>query len=98
MSIEATIYRGYDNAIELSLTLSGIAIDHSAITRVVLTIGAVSLDSQTTTYFDFTHPDRLVMLLGMAGLAAGRHAATLIIYDSAHPNGLVWSDFVLIVK
>ncbi|MEF3074124.1 hypothetical protein V2P20_03710 [Methylobacter sp. Wu1] len=97
--LEETVYLGHDNTIELVLSVDGQAINRTLITRLQLAMGATVLDSDTApALFDLTRADRLVMELGGAGLAAGRHAAALIIYDAGDPNGLVWGDLVLVVK
>jgi hypothetical protein len=97
--IEETVYINRDNTIELVLSVDGQPINHSCISRVQLLMGASALDSEVlSTLFDLTHSDRLILELGGAGLAAGRHAAQLIIYDSGDPNGLVWGNLVLDVK
>lgn len=98
--IEEVVHNGRDNAVELALSVDGVTIDHTSITRALLVVGTVTLDSQASpALFDFTQADRLVLTLGAAGLTVGRHSARLITYDTAHPNGLEWeSAIVLLVK
>lgn len=99
MRNEETVYTGRNNTIELALTVNGTGIVHNALTRVQVTVGATVLDSATApALFDFTQADRLILKFGSAGLAAGRHTATLVVYDATHALGLVWDTFVIVVK
>jgi hypothetical protein len=97
-AIEEVVYPGYDNASELVLSVDKQPIVHTDITRVQIQLsGGAVLDSDTSpALLDLSHADRLVLRLGQAGLAAGRHRGRLVTYDAAHPNGLVWEpDIVL---
>jgi hypothetical protein len=97
--INETVYIGRDNTIELALTIDGNVINHTLITRVQLIMGGTVLDSDVSpAFFNFANPDRLIMRLGGAGFAAGRHSATLIIYDAGSPNGIVWGNLALNFK
>lgn len=87
------IWLGRDNAIELQLQDAGKAIDHTAITRVVVDIGASVLDSSTNpAWFDLSKADRLVFKFGQSSVAPGQYRVRIIIYDPSHPNGLIWGD------
>lgn len=96
--LQEIIYQNRDNTIELALQNNGITIDHALLMRVQLDLQSVVLDSNThPEYFDFTHTDRLIMKFGGSGLAAGGYSARLIIYDTDHPNGLVWGSVFKVV-
>lgn len=102
---EQTVYIGRDNTIEMALLKDGASIDCTLLTRcMVLAEDKVlntvtTLDSQThPEWFDRSNKDKLIMKFGQAGLAAGRYAATLIVYDAGRTNGIVWEDFVMLVK
>ena len=97
MPLDERVYTGRDNTIELALSVDDVTIDHTAITRVQLIVGSTTLDSQTSSVFDFTAQDRLVLGLGAAGLPDGVWSAQLVIYDLDHPNGRVWDTLKLIV-
>lgn len=91
--ITEIVHDGRDNTVDLQLTEDGTAIDHSAITRVVIAFDTAlsDLDSaQTPALFDFTDPAKLTLKLGSASLPEGRHRATLVIYDPQNTNGIVW--------
>ena len=73
--------------------------DHTIITRAVLELGKdgtllaadpyQTIDSGTDpTYFDFTDSSKLILLLGAAGVAKGRHTTSLTIYLPAYTGGL----------
>lgn len=95
MLLRENVYNGRDNTVELALMVDRIPIDHTTITRAVLTAGATVVDSASSpALFDFTHPDRLVMKLGSAGLAAGKHSFRLVVYDAQHPNGWAWEPTI----
>jgi len=92
-NVEATVYNGAGNAIDLQLTEDGVALpDHSLLTRAVLELdGFESLDSDVNPeYFDLTQTDKLSILLGSAGIREGRYWATLTVYSLEQPDGLVW--------
>lgn len=104
MNTEQTVYNGRDNTIELALLKDGVAIDCTALTRCMVMTEASdgtirTLDSQSDPeWFDCSHADKVVMRFGHAALTAGRYKATLIVYDTSRPNGIVWQDFVMVVR
>jgi len=96
-NVEATVYNGAGNAIDLQLTEDGVVLpDHSLLTRAVLDLdGAESIDSDTDpAYFDLTQTDKISLLLGNAGLLEGRYWATLTVYSADHPGGLAWQPAI----
>jgi len=81
---------------------------HPAITRCKLYVNAIVGDSSDSlqiidsqdhpTWFDFTVPYSLVMLLGLATLKAGRHVTQIHIWESGSPAGVLWGEIMLVVK
>jgi hypothetical protein len=96
---EEIVYLLRDNTIALSLSTDNVAIAHNSITRCQVTVGATLIDSNVSpTWFDLTQTDRLVLKFGASGLTAGRYTATLMIFDATHTLGLVWGQFVILVR
>lgn len=93
--ITATIYNGRDNTLKLQLTSDDVAINHAALTRVQLKIGAVLLDSTVTPGLFIIASDSVEIKLGQAGLADGWHSGMLIAFDSQHTNGLVFGQYLI---
>jgi len=102
MTIEY-IHLTNDNAISLILKEDGSAVDLASTTRVTLELDSV-IDSDAAGFgagleFDVTTGSGiLVIRLGQETIVAGNYQAELIIYDSAHPNGLVWCNVPIIVQ
>lgn len=96
------VYTGRDNDEDHVLLSNGAVHDTTPITRWILTVGAVTLDTNTSTDwitwpFNLTYQGAAVkgvrLKLGSKGLAAGAHAdCRLVVYDAQHPLGIVWSD------
>lgn len=98
MLLEEQVYPGLDNSIEFSLSLNNTAIVHTNITRVLLRLRGVELDSDLSPeYFNFTQADRLILVLGEANLKRGRHLTELVVYIPSAPDGLSWGQFFLTV-
>lgn len=96
-SVEQTVYTGKDNSVDLQLTEDGVAIpDHSVITGMTLSIEGVADITHTDhpTYFDFTYADRVILMLGQAGIPAGIHWMQMTVITQAAPNGIVWQPKV----
>ena len=101
-TVSYDVFTGADNQIRLSLTEDGTPmVDHTVITRMVLSIGPgdtllsaaphTEIDSSVDAgYFDLTQAAYVALILGAAGLAAGRHIARMTIYTSTYPNGAAW--------
>lgn len=101
MSVEVTVYNGKQNDIKLILSYNGIPlVDHTAVTRVVLkvhTATPVVVDSSTSpSSFDLTGTDSIALKVGGASIPAGRHKATLTIYDATHTSGRAWPPELLL--
>ena len=94
------VYEGYGNTIGLRLQVDGVTLtDHTTISRAILEIGKgdnllspapyMTIDSDTDpSYFDFTDAQKLILVLGAAGIAKGRHNTSLTIYVPTYPDGL----------
>lgn len=99
MQIEEIVYNGRSNTIELSLTSDGVVIAHNTLSRCQVYVGATLIDSNVSpAWFDLTKTDRIILKFGASGLTAGRHTATLVIFDAMNPLGLVWGDLIITVK
>jgi len=92
-------YNNHNNTIEWQLTLDKTVIDHTVITRVVLSMardGAkpVVTDSdiaEDAPVFDFSNADRLIIKPDKKTLPEGDYKADLIIYDAANSKGILWT-------
>jgi len=99
--IVESVYKGNDNSIDLLLTEDGAAFRLQYMTRVVLTVGSVVIDSQTNpTFFNWTHDPEVVgklsLFLGESSLPLGEYQiATLRIYGPGYPDGKFWDKFKL---
>lgn len=99
---EEIVYLSNANTIERVLTRNDRALtaaEYGAITRCQVLVGATLLDSAVSpTLFDLTQTDRIVLKFGSAALQTGKRLATLVVFDDAHPAGLVWDQFSLTVR
>jgi len=96
------VYLGRDNTIDWQLQADSVAVDLASVTRMVLQIGDVTIDSDTDGmgegnpfYWTGGVPTEgvanLFLTLGGAELASGIQDAKLIVYDPDHAAGLVWT-------
>jgi len=92
------VYSGRDNTVDLYLTEDGINIpDYTPIARVVMTVGAIVIDSDVDgSVFDWSG-DRLISRLGFSNIPAGAYRAKLETYDAGNPNGIVWTEDLKII-
>ena len=104
--IREAIYLGRTNTIDWQLQSEKVAVDLLSVTRMVVTLSGVELDSATLggngvgNAFHWTGniPDEgvanLFLKLGIAAAAAnvppGRSSMRLTVYDPDNPEGLVW--------
>lgn len=100
------VYAGKDNAEDLALFVDGAPVPVAEFDRVVLTVGAVVVDSaaaptaivwpQAATWQGVAI-EAIRFRLGAQGLAPGTHGdCRLVVYDAAHPAGLVWTDGLVV--
>jgi len=99
MYLKETIFLGYDNPIDLRLTVAGQPIDHTTITRAKLVLDATHIIDSVghAALFTFTDPTKLTMRLGTLGagvIPVGSYTANVIIYTAAQPNGVVWEPSI----
>jgi hypothetical protein len=98
-----TVYLGRDNTEDLVLFADGVPQDLPGVTRVVLTIGDIEVDSTVAPAGTITWPQALTwqdapvegirFKLGAEDLMPGIYSgARLVLYGAAAPAGLVWSD------
>lgn len=96
------VYQNRDNEEDIVLLAGGAVYDSTPVTRWILTVGAVTLDTAVSSDwiswpFDCSYQGAAVkgarLMLGSKGLAAGVHAGCrLVVYDGSGANGVVWSD------
>jgi len=96
------IHTGHDNTIDRRLKADGVVVNLSAVTKMTLTIGALTISSLTTpSSFDWSshaasgivHFKNLGNVTGMAALAGKSYSAKLVVFDASHTTGLVW-DYI----
>lgn len=95
---EELFYIGRDNTIDLLLMIDRvIQADLSNITRMILKLGAISIDSDLiadaldwTSAHDDVGNDKLVISLAGIVTTELEGFVTLIVFDAANPNGIVW--------
>jgi hypothetical protein len=96
MRLEFKIYADRANAVELTLTDANRSINHLALTRAALYVGATLFDSQAVPdMFDLTAADHVSIKLGDAdpALAEGLYTCRLIVFDSGdYAKGYVWPE------
>jgi len=102
--ITEIFYIGHDNTIDLLLKADGTAQDLSSVTKMVLEIGDTTIDSSVETgVFTWTGTGTtgkvIIDLNEYSGsIDADTYNARLIVYDPTHTDGIVWGEFVLVVK
>lgn len=94
------VYNGHDNPVALQLTRRGSLVPLDGVTRITVTVGETTIDSDTEpTAILWAQPGYAVaevrLFFGMLGLPVGQHGAWLVVYDAGHANGTVWAAFVL---
>lgn len=91
------VFSDRDNESRLELRRDDVPlVDHSVISRIVLTFGTVAVDSDVTpAIFDLSSAGYIGVKLGGQGLRVGRHYANVTTYDGSHPNGEAWGKPIL---
>ena len=91
-----TIFSGRNNSFTLEYTLDGELYDFTDTTKVEFVLNGKAVNSTTRpTWFDFSTAvdGRIIFKLGAAGyLAADNGEATVIVYDTANPEGAVFAS------
>jgi len=99
--ITEVCYIGHDNTIDLLLKADGAAVDLSSVTRMTLEVDSTTIDSETSPDafdWDTGTTGKVILALGDEELTAGRHTATLVVYDPTNADGIVWGKFILAVN
>lgn len=98
-TVKEVAYLARNNAIDLKLFEDGQAVDLGGLTKVILKLGAVELDSDSVSgAFDWVTRGAegiLSIFLGCPDnptIEAGTYYCTLIIFDSINPCGVVWTE------
>lgn len=90
------IYLGHDNTISMVLTEEGEAQSLTAVTKMTLTVGAVTVSSLNGTSDPIKwsgtgfQTGEVRFTLGAQSLVVGVYDAPLVVYDEGHPEGTVW--------
>lgn len=95
MSVSQVVWLGHDNAIDLQLLESAVAVDLSNVTRMMLHVGDMAIDSAVEAgMFDWTIGDGICRFtLGGSSIPPGSYTGCRIeVWDPAHANGIVWSE------
>lgn len=105
--ITVTIYKDRDNLISLGLKADGILRDVSGSSRMILQIGDtipdLAIDSTIyTNAFDWTTNGangQVDIDIGrLNGIDRGKFRSRLTIFDATYTHGLVWDEFLLVIK
>lgn len=103
------LYLNRDNTIDRTLRADSTAlsaVQMAAITRVTITFGDTTIDSDTAGFgsgqpFDCDTRGSegvLVMELGAQDIDAGQYLAELVVYDTANTNGIQWGTIPIVVE
>lgn len=97
MSTTETVFIGTDNVTKIRLFTNAVPADLSEVTRIVIVVGAITIDSDTSPgSFDWVTPTET----GEVWLQLGSHfvseasatEAKITVYDPANVNGIRWED------
>jgi hypothetical protein len=101
MSQELVFYSNRDNTVEIILLTDDVALDATPVSRVTVALEDMDdIDSETDPDFfewpvNLTYegaPVKGIRLKFGVELEPETYTGRLVIYDSAHPRGLVWGD------
>lgn len=93
--LNETVYVGHDNAIVLRLTEDGAPADLADVTRMMVDLGPVEVDSAVSPALVAWAGDTVTLKLGTAPALGGlgkSATARLIVYTPENPNGIVWIE------
>lgn len=102
--VRETIYDGRDNVVSLVITEDGVPVsDLSGLTRVVLTVGGVAVDSDDagsdviwwtdSAVYDGQTVDVLKLRLGHQNIPLGTYTnGCLILFDAVATSGIIYAD------
>ena len=95
------IYLGHDNTFSRVLKEDGSPVDLSGVSRMTITIGNYTIDSNADgndDAFDWDQGNGVVeFALGGQELLAGDYQARIVVYDNVNVNGIVWPEFSVTV-
>ncbi len=100
------VYLGRDNSIDLELLSNGDPADLSSITRMDLQVGEITIssDDPSSGPIRWAQPGyatgEVRLSLGDSALTpmASVQTGTLVVFDAANPDGIVWGEIRLLVK
>ena len=98
------VYTGHNNSIDLLLTTDGTPLaDTSVITKITATFAGLLIESgdSSTPPILWDQPGFLPgefrCYFGDSGIPAGEYEAPFVVYDPAHPDGIMWGRVFIIV-
>ena len=101
------VYLGHDNTIRLMFTENGEAVDLNSVTKMSLTLGGVTIESENEDSDPIVwnkegmETGEVVLSLGSQTRLKPRvnsYDAVLVIYDPSNPQGFVWGSTKIFVK
>ena len=104
MSVAETVYKDRDNAIDLILKADDVAVDLSSVTRMQIVDrdgGFTTIDSDTSADafdWDTGTTGKVILILGDEEIPVGTYVVSLVVFDPTNTDGIVWGEFVLVVK
>lgn len=92
-----TVFKGRDNIIARQFTNNGKAItNHSTITRIILNIGDIVVDSQANPeMFTLGLADRIELKLGTLDIPINKYLCTITAYSPSSTSGTSYPPFIL---
>lgn len=105
-AISEIVYISRDNAIDLILSseVDGVTTvtDLTAVTRIDVVdtknkFSVTSVGHPTWISWGTTN-GKVTLSLGMALIPKGKYDAQIVVFDPAHPNGIVWTEIELVVS
>ena len=100
--ITEIVVLGRDNTVDLLLKTDGDAQPLDAVTRMVLIVGGVTVDSAVVpAAFDWhtgTTGKLVLDLGGVSSLTTGLKTATLYVYDPSNTDGIRWGSIKLNIE
>ncbi len=98
-AVREVVFLGRDNTIDLELRADGVAADLAAVTRMTLSVGGVTVDSDVaSSAFDWLEGDgKLILALGDQSLPSRvQRDCRLVVYDPTNTEGIVWVDDLIL--
>lgn len=101
--MEEHVYPGRDNTIDLVLKADGEATNLDSVTKITALIGDTLIESEDHEAGPIMwgnagyETGEIRLDLGDQGIAAGRYAASITVYDVENTNGIFWGYVTIVV-